>query len=1258
MLEENIKALLKVLDYKPKDGTNNVYEKQYSNCNYALTVDFNNKKIDYGTLIKIGNATTSNFAKPENFIVLECVNRLLEKGYKPENIELEKIYPSGRGHSGNLDILIYDNDKKAYLMIECKTWGNEFKKEHNKMIKDGGQLFTYYALDRDTKYLCLYTSGLNNGKIEYQNNIVPIETEWISLSTSKEIHTHWNKSFKDNGIFEPHANPYEIKHKALTYGMLTDLKEEDSGKIFNQIMEILRHNVVSDKPNAFNKLLNLFVCKIIDEDRNESEELHFQWLDEDTDESLQMRLNDLYKKGMDRFLNIKVTDYSEKEINNALKGIEADENFKQTIKDMFIDTRLKKSPNFAFKEVLDEKSFKANAKIVKEIVKLLQGYKFRYRQKHQFLGDFFELLLNTSMKQEAGQFFTPVPITRFIISSLPIEEMIINKIKNGDGEILPVVIDYAAGSGHFLTEYMEQVQNILEKYGIVLTQSEIDNFVDNLDISYATPTIKNKIRTWIESEKFIWAKDYVYGIDLDDRLVKTAKVSAFFNGDGEANIIWANGLDNFKSSEYIGKLKETQTFDKKNNGQFDILISNPPYSVEAFKSTLKNGKESFELYDSLTDNSSEIECLFVERMKQLLKVGGWAGVVLPISILSNSGIYSKTREVIFKYFKVKSIVELGSGTFMKTGTNTIILFLERRLDSDYKEIERAIDKFFNDNLDVTVLGIENVFSKYVNNVYENLTFKDYLQLINGHQIEHELYNDYKKDFDEDIEKIRELEKDKLLYFILTFEQQAVIVNTGQKKEEKKFLGYEFSERRGHEGLKWLPSGTKLYNENNQLDKTKANSYIYNIFNNKVNEIDEKLTKNIHYEYIYNLFEYGTSKFDKKINLNKKAKLQMNFDTNFSTEKLGKLVELIKGVNYKKEQQTYLETDNAILTADNVSLNGELNIRKKVYIDGAINLDNQKKLIKDDIFMCFSSGSKKHVGKCAYISENLKYFAGGFMCILRSKNKELNMKYLHILLSSEDFQNLFSNFCTGSNINNLSNEINNIKIPLPPISIQNKIVDEVKEIEKKVHEITLIIYNLEDNKNDLVDKCFNASYELEQLGNIADIYNGGTPDTSNQKYWNGNINWATLVDTKNKYLNSTQRTITEEGLNSYNATLLPVNSVLFSSRATIGDVSISKIEVATNQGYKNFVCNHEKLHYEYLYYMLKHESKNIEELASGMTYPEISKSMISQFKIPLPSLEEQIIIVEKINAIENNILKAKNDIEELKIKKDLVLRKYL
>ncbi len=1233
MLEENIKALLKVLGYKPKNGTSNVYEKQHSNCNYAITVDFNNKKIDYGTKIKIGNATTSNFAKPENFVVLECVNRLLEKGYKPENIELEKIYPSGRGHSGNLDILIYDNNKKAYLMIECKTRGTEFKKEHNKMIKDGGQLFTYYALDRSTKYLCLYTSELNNGKIEYQNNIVPIETEWISLSTSKEIHTHWNKSFKDNGIFEPHANPYDIKHKALTYGMLTDLKEEDSGKIFNQIMEILRHNVVSDKPNAFNKLLNLFVCKIIDEDRNESEELHFQWLDDDTDESLQMRLNDLYKKGMYRFLNISVTDYSETEINNALKGIEADENFKQTIKDMFIDTRLKKSPNFAFKEVLDEKSFKANAKIVKEIVKLLQGYKFRYRQKHQFLGDFFELLLNTSMKQEAGQFFTPVPITRFIISSLPIEEMIISKIKNGDGEILPVVMDYAAGSGHFLTEYMEQVQNILEKFGMSLTQSEIDNIVDNLDISFATPTIKNKIRTWIESEKFIWAKDYVYGIDLDDRLVKTAKVSAFFNGDGEANIIWANGLDNFKkSNEYIGKLKETQTFDKKNNGQFDILISNPPYSVEAFKSTLKNGKETFDLYDSLTDNSSEIECLFVERMKQLLKVGGWAGVILPISILSNGGIYSKTREIIFKYFKVKSIVELGSGTFMKTGTNTIILFLERRSDSDHKEIERAIDKFFEDNLDVTVLGIEHVFSKYVMNVYSDLSLENYLKIINGEVVDHELYNDYKKEFKSDIEQIRILEKEKILYFILTYKQDIVIVKTGKKQEEKEFLGYEFSERRGHEGLKWLPTGTKLYNENNILDKTKANSYIYNAFLDRKKDIDDNLSNNFFYEYMSDLFEYGTNKFDKRVNLNKKKLIHFDIDSKYAIEKLGNIAKISKGTSITKAK----------------TQEGKVKV-----VAGGLDFAYYHNVSNRPENTITVSASGANAGYVNYWKEAI--FASDCTTI----NTDNIITQLYIYYCLKFMQNQIFSLAKGQAQPHVyPNDLSEIKIPLPSLSVQKKIVDEINKLDEEIYKQHAIIDNFEKEKDDIVDKCFNSSYRLEALGNLTDIYNGGAPDTSNQKYWNGKINWATLVDTKDKYLNNTQRTITEDGLNSCNATLLPVNSVLFSSRATIGDVSISKIQVATNQGYKNFVCNNEKLNYEYLYYMLKHEAKNIEKLASGMTYPEISKSMISQFKIPLPSLEEQITIIEKINIFEKNIIKTKNEIEELKIKKDSVLRKYL
>ena len=92
--------------------------------------------------------------------------------------------------------------------------------------------------------------------------------------------------------------------------------------------------------------------------------------------------------------------------------------------------------------------------------------------------------------------------------------------------------------------------------------------------------------------KFEWAREYVYGIDADYRLVKSAKVSAFLNGDGRANIIRANGLDHFiKSQEYKANLNWLHQMIVKTM-QFDILISNPPYSVSAFKSTVEYGEES------------------------------------------------------------------------------------------------------------------------------------------------------------------------------------------------------------------------------------------------------------------------------------------------------------------------------------------------------------------------------------------------------------------------------------------------------------------------------------------------------------------------------------------------------------------------------------------------------------------------------------------------------------------------------------------
>ncbi|WP_160679332.1 AAA family ATPase [Clostridium sp. C8-1-8] len=329
-----------------------------------------------------------------------------------------------------------------------------------------------------------------------------------------------------------------------------------------------------------------------------------------------------------------------------------------------------------------------------------------------------------------------------------------------DLQVLPSAIDYATGSGHFLTEYMDQVQKIIEE----------------IDVSKAKPSARKNIEIWAKYNPFGWAKDYVYGIEADYRLVKTTKVSSFLNGDGEANIIRANGLDHFiKSKDFRGKLKGVSKENKQNNEQFDILIANPPYSVAAFKSTVKYGDESFELYDRLTDNSSEIECLFIERTKQLLKVGGWAGVILPSSILSNTGIYIATREILLKSFYVKAITEFGSNTFMATGTNTVTLFLERRPDSDWHNIHNAINMFFDRPKDVTVLGIEKAFSKYIKEVFEGINFDDYITLIqrkpNDKIKSLELFNDYIIWFN-NLTEIKNL-KDKKIFKELSLQEQQV-----------------------------------------------------------------------------------------------------------------------------------------------------------------------------------------------------------------------------------------------------------------------------------------------------------------------------------------------------------------------------------------------------------------------------------------------------------------------------------------------------
>ncbi|HAS52128.1 MAG TPA: hypothetical protein DCS21_10465, partial [Gammaproteobacteria bacterium] len=109
----------------------------------------------------------------------------------------------------------------------------------------------------------------------------------------------------------------------------------------------------------------------------------------------------------------------------------------------------------------NRKLFEQNTQVVREVVELFQGYRLKYTSKQAFLGNLFELLLNSGFKQSEGQFFTPIPIARFIVRCLPLRERIAAAHAVGNLHVIPRVMDYACGSAHFLTEIIEEIQEDL-----------------------------------------------------------------------------------------------------------------------------------------------------------------------------------------------------------------------------------------------------------------------------------------------------------------------------------------------------------------------------------------------------------------------------------------------------------------------------------------------------------------------------------------------------------------------------------------------------------------------------------------------------------------------------------------------------------------------------------------------------------------------------------------------------------------------------
>ncbi|WP_270981453.1 N-6 DNA methylase [Campylobacter helveticus] len=1117
-----------------------------------MQVDFASQQLIYPQGIKIHDTTTSNFSHPENFVVFECVHRLLEKGYKAESLELEPKWQLGReAKSGKADILVRDNKNAPYLIIECKTAGetskSEFSKEWERMQNNGGQLFSYFQQEKATKFLCLYTSDLEaeSKSIKYQNYIIQafdndeylqekeLEKSYKEASNNTELFAVWKESYElqffTQGIFENDVNAYKILELTPTFSNLQELKEE--GK-YHEFAKILRKHNISGKENAFDKLVNIFLCKIYDESFNKNN-LKFGYFGvmADTYASMQDRLMLLYKEAMSEFLGEEITFVSNDDIEKAFKKLHATD-LKAQIQKHIKELKFYSNNDFAFLEVHNKELFLQNALVLKEIIELFSPYKLTQNSTNQFLGNLFELFLQKGMKQDEGQFFTPIQICEFIMYALPLDSMLSSKPLK--------VLDFACGAGHFLNTYANELKR------------------------YATQDLQEHYKQ-------------IYGIEKEYRLSKVAKVSSAMYGQNEINILYADALathelENPKTDK--GNKQKPQI----NNHSFDLLIANPPYSVKGFLETLSaKSKKTYTLFTNEINikTNNAIECFFIERANQLLRDNAKAAIILPSSILNKDGLYKSTREILLINFDFIAIVELGSGTFGATGTNTIILFLRKKdsftlenttISQDYSNIKnyiesghlsqnkpykdyinafnaycdfRGFDKkdyesFLNGSLEsypfgwVQGVGVQN--TKNTTQLLELEAFKEYHAAFKETSEYKKLLDSkaYKDSKDKDtlihnafLAYARAIEKDKLLYFSLSLNQAPIIIKApSDNKEQKKFLGYEWSNKKGNEGLKELhsPYLSPLFERDNPQNENKLAYLIRQAFlestaygnhtdsatshtersevssnteskldfslnaqseasleNDKQiesNPIPQDLSPYAFKAKLIDMLDFSKVDFNKAISLNPLTNRQ-KIASKFPLVKLQECGDFFMGGTPSRKIASYWNGNIKWLTIGD-------------YKNHQIIMDTQEKITEQG----FKESNAKMIPKGAVVVSI--YATIGRVGILGEDmttnqaivsivpNDEFNNKYLMYVIDYFKFQ-LFDEVITTSQKNVNLNILQNMKIPKPDIEIQTQIVAECEKVEEQYNTIRMSIEKYQELIRAILVKCGIIANTDESIG---------------------------------------------------------------------------------------------------------------------------------------------------------------------------------
>ena len=208
--------------------------------------------------------------------------------------------------------------------------------------------------------------------------------------------------------------------------------------------------------------------------------------------------------------------------------------------------------------------------------------------------------------------------------------------------------------------------------------------------------------------------------------------------------------------------------------------------------------------------------------------------------------------------------------------------------------------------------------------------------------------------------------------------------------------------------------------------------------------------------------------------------------------------------------------------------------------------------------------------------------------------------------------------------------------IPSLLEQEKINSFMQLLHQRIAKIQMEIELLKKYKrgvNNQILSQIDNSYNC-RLGSVCEIVGGGTPDTLHTEYWGNTVEWFTPSEIgKTKYVNNSVRKLSDIGLDNSSAKLLPIGTVLLTTRATLGEMSIAKRECSTNQGFQSLIPHTDRVSSEYLYYMQIIIKPWCEKYASGNTFREISKSALSDCIIPIPDRARQEQIVKLLSSID-------------------------